>query len=311
VHDASLLEVALGPLELKNPVMTASGTAGYGHDVQPPRLSARLGAFCTKGLSLAPRHGNPPPRIWETPSGMLNAIGLANMGVDAFVSGVLPVLVEEGVTVIANVFAESEGEFCELASRLAGAGGVQALELNVSCPNVTRGGIHFGRDPAMAASLTRAVAGASGLPVIVKMTPEAPDVVAVARACEQAGACALSAINTIRGMAIDVENARPRLAAVYGGLSGPAIRPVAVRFVHEISRAVAIPVVGIGGIASARDALEFILAGATAVQVGTAGLVDPMAPLHVLEGLEAWCREKGRRIRDLVGGLVLDAGEEG
>jgi len=302
-----MLDVDLGPLRLKNPVMTASGTWGYGHDVQPPSLSARLGAVCTKGLSLAPRPGNPPPRTWETPSGMLNAIGLANIGVEAFLAGVLPVLRASGVTVITNIFAESTDEFSRLAARLS-TPGVAGLELNVSCPNVDRGGIHFGRDPVTAAALTRAVRSASDLPIIVKMTPEAPDVTAVARACEEAGASAISAINTIRGMAVDVEARRPRLSTVSGGLSGPAIRPIAVRIVHEISRAVRIPVVGIGGIATARDALEFLVAGATAVQVGTASFIDPMAPLHVLEGIEEWCRSHSTTVRDIVGSLRTDRG---
>lgn len=305
VNDTQRLAVELGPLKLSNPVMAASGTWGYGHDVQPASLSARLGAICTKGLSLEPREGNPPPRIWETPAGMLNAIGLANIGVEAFITGALPQLVEARVRVIANIFAESVEEFGLLAERLASAGGIAALELNVSCPNVSRGGMHFGRVPSTAASLTTEVRRRSDLPVIVKMTPEAPDVVEVARACEDAGAAALSAINTIRGMAVDVETGRPRLASLYGGLSGPAIRPVAVRIVHEISRAVSIPVVGIGGIASAGDALEFLMAGATAVQVGTATFLDPQAPLRVLEGLETWCKERGRTIRDITGCLEV------
>ena len=303
VSNPGLLEVDLGPVRLKNPVMTASGTFGYGHDIQPASMNARLGAICTKGLSLEPRAGNPPPRIWETPSGMLNAIGLANMGVEAFLADVLPLLEREGVTVIANIFADSMEDFGRLAGRLAGTGGIAALELNVSCPNVKQGGIHFGRDPQLAAELTAHVSERSGLPVIVKMTPEAPDIGAVARACEQAGACALSAINTIRGMAVDVENARPRLATVYGGLSGPALKPVALRIVHELSRQVSIPICGIGGISSAEDALEFLMAGASAVQVGTACFLDPEAPFKVIDGLEAWCEGHGRSIREVIGSM--------
>jgi dihydroorotate dehydrogenase (NAD+) catalytic subunit len=303
VAAGSPLEIEIGPLTLRNPVLTASGTWGYGHDVQPASSSARLGAICTKGLSLEPRRGNPPPRIWETPAGMLNAIGLANMGVEAFISEILPRLDRAGVTVIANIFADSEREFCTLAQRLAHAGSISALELNVSCPNVAAGGIHFGRDPQLAAALTRAVIAASDLPVIVKMTPEAADVVAVAQACEQAGAVAVSAINTIRGMAVDVARARPRLASTYGGLSGPAIRPLAVRIVHEISQSVSIPVVGIGGICTTHDALEFLVAGATAVQVGTASFLDPAAPFQVLDGLDEWCRSRCTTIREISGSL--------
>ncbi|MBW2260417.1 MAG: dihydroorotate dehydrogenase [Deltaproteobacteria bacterium] len=303
VSTPGILAVNLGPVRLKNPVMTASGTCGYGHDVQPAGLNASLGAICTKGLSLEPRQGNPPPRIWETPAGMLNAIGLANMGVEAFLADVLPLLEQAGVTVIANIFADSMEDFGRLAARLAKAGGIAALELNVSCPNVKQGGIHFGRDPDRAAELTAHVSERSGLPIIVKMTPEAPDIAAVARACEQAGACALSAINTIRGMAVDVERARPRLATVYGGLSGPALKPIALRIVHELSKQVSIPIVGIGGISSAEDALEFLMAGASAVQVGTATFLDPQAPFQVLAGLETWCTEHETTIRKVIGSM--------
>ncbi len=293
----------VGPLVLANPVMTASGTWGYGHDVQPAALSAKLGAVCTKGLSLEPRPGNPPPRVCETPAGMLNAIGLANIGVEAFALQVLPVLRQAGVTVIVNIFAKSVGDFARLAERLAREEGIGALELNVSCPNVHEGGIHFGRDPHMAAALTRTVIGASSLPVVVKLTPEAPDIISVARACEQAGACALSAINTIRGMAIDVGTRRPRLAMVYGGLSGPAIRPIALRIVHEVSHAVSIPVVGIGGIGSVEDTLAFLMAGASAVQIGTASFADPMTPFRVIEDLARWCESRETTVKEIIGSV--------
>jgi dihydroorotate dehydrogenase (NAD+) catalytic subunit len=237
---------------------------------------------------------------------MLNAIGLANMGVTAFVRDVLGLLEEAGVTVIANIFAEDADELARVAETLSATGSVAALELNVSCPNVQRGGVHFGRDPEMAASLTRHIVERVDLPVIVKLTPEAPDVTAVALACEQAGAAALSAINTIRAMAVDVHTRRPRLGSVHGGLSGPAIRPVALRIVHDVARAVSIPVVGIGGIATAEHALEFLMAGASAVQVGTASFLDPRAPLHVLEGLRSWCACRHTTIRETVGSLLLD-----
>jgi dihydroorotate dehydrogenase (NAD+) catalytic subunit len=221
---------------------------------------------------------------------------------------VLPILEDQGVTVIANIFAQNIDDFGRLALRLAQAGGIAALELNVSCPNVTKGGIHFGRDPGMAAELTREVIDRSGLPVIVKLTPEAPDVIAVARACEQSGASAVSAINTLRGMAVDVRTARPRLSTVYGGLSGPAIGPVALRIVHEVSTALSIPVIGIGGIATTEDALAFLMAGASAVQIGTATFIDPMTPIHVLEGLESWCRQRGTTVRRIIGSLETARG---
>ncbi|MBI4705310.1 MAG: dihydroorotate dehydrogenase [Deltaproteobacteria bacterium] len=295
------MSVQLGPLRLKNPVLVASGTFGYGLEHDDLCDAAALGGVCTKGLSLEPREGNPPPRICETPAGMLNAIGLANVGVEAFCRDKLPVLRARGVTVVANVFATSVDDFARLAARLDREPGVAALELNISCPNVAHGGLEFGRDPAAAARVTAAVRAATRLPLWVKMSPEAGDLGAVARACEQAGADALSAINTIRGMAIDVDSWRPMLANRTGGLSGPAIRPLAVRIVWELGRAVRIPIVGIGGVASGRDAVELMLAGASAVQVGTASFVEPTAPARVLAELGAYCHKGGLAPRELVG----------
>ena len=293
--------VSLGPLRLKNPVLTASGTFGYGLEFDDFFDIGELGGICTKGLSLLPRPGNPPPRIWETSAGMLNAIGLANIGVEAFVRDKLPLLREKRATVVANIFATSVGDFVALAERLDGEPGLSALELNVSCPNVTHGGIEFGKDPELAAEVTRAVRASTHLPLWVKMSPEAGNIVEVAKACQDAGADAISAINTIRGMSIDPDTMRPRLANRTGGLSGPALRPIAVRIVWELAGALTIPVVGIGGIGRASDALEFLLAGASAVQVGTASFADPVAAKQVADGIRDFCHARGLSVTDLIG----------
>lgn len=295
------LAVSIGTLALKNPVLAASGTFGYGLEFDGFFDVAELGGICTKGLSLEPRHGNAPPRICETPAGMLNAIGLANVGIEAFCREKLPQLRERGVTVIANVFASSVEGFVRLADRLSVETGVHALELNVSCPNVKQGGLEFGKDPRLAAEVTAAVRKATGLPLWVKMSPEAGDIPAVGRAVEAAGADALTAINTIRGMAIDPATGTHRLHHRTGGLSGPALRPIALRIVAELAAAVSIPIVGIGGVSTATDALEFLLAGATAVQVGTASFADPCAAKKVVDGLVEHCRQRGVCIGDLVG----------
>jgi dihydroorotate dehydrogenase (NAD+) catalytic subunit len=281
--------------------MTASGTYGYGHDVQPAALMAQLGAVCTKGLSLKPRDGNLPPRIWETECGMLNAIGLANMGVEKFLGTVLPELEEAGVTVIANIYAESEGDFETLAGMLRGAAGIAAVELNVSCPNVKKGGMLFGTDPGLTARLTGRVAAASGLPVIVKLTPQAGDLLAVARAAQDAGASAVTAVNTFKAMAVDPETARPRLSTLFGGLSGPGIKPIVMRIVYELYGALSIPVIASGGIMSSRDAVEYLMAGAAAVQVGMASFLRPQAPFEVLSGLAEACAGKGMGPAELTG----------
>jgi dihydroorotate dehydrogenase (NAD+) catalytic subunit len=293
--------VRIGSLELKNPVLTASGCFGYGLEFDDFFDVSTLGGICTKGLSLKPRDGNAPHRICETPAGMLNAIGLANVGVEAFCRDKLPILRERGVTVIANIFASSVDDFVALAERLDGETGVHAIELNISCPNVTHGGIEFGRDAKMAAQVTAAVRAATKMPVWVKMSPEAGDLVGVARACEGAGADAITAINTIRGMVIDVANMRPKLANATGGLSGPALRPIAVRMVWELAGAVKIPIVGIGGITDTRDALEFLLAGASAVQVGTASFRDPCSAQTIMLGIREFCEERDCDVTELIG----------
>jgi dihydroorotate dehydrogenase (NAD+) catalytic subunit len=295
------LAVKIGSLTLKNPVLTASGCFGYGLEYDDFYDVAELGGICTKGLSLHPRPGNPPERICETPAGMLNAIGLANVGVEAFCKEKLPILRERGVTVFANIFASSVADFVTITERLNAETGIAAIELNVSCPNVTHGGIEFGKDPRLCAEVTRAVRAATRLPVWVKMSPEAGDIVQVAKACEDAGADAITAINTIRGMSLDVEQKKLRLANRTGGFSGPALRPIALRIVWEISGAVSIPVIAIGGISTTRDALEFMLAGASAVQVGTANFVDPCAAKKILDGLRAHCESRGVDAHALVG----------
>ncbi len=293
--------VRIGKLTLKNPVLTASGCFGYGLEYDDFYDVATLGGICTKGLSLHPRLGNPPERICETPAGMLNAIGLANVGVEAFCTEKLPKLRARGVTVVANIFASSVEDFVAITKRLDAEPGVAAIELNVSCPNVKEGGIEFGKDARMCARVTEAVRAATTLPLWVKMSPEASDIVGVARACEAAGADAVTAINTIRGLSIDTEGQRVRLANSTGGLSGPALRPIALRIVWELSQKLDIPVIGIGGVFTARDAVEFLLAGATAVQVGTANFSDPCAAKNVAEGIRAYCERRGLTAMDLVG----------
>jgi dihydroorotate dehydrogenase (NAD+) catalytic subunit len=297
------LSIAIGKLTLKNPVLTASGTFGYGLEYDDFFDVASLGGICTKGLSLLPRAGNPPDRICETAAGMLNAIGLANVGVEAFCRDKLPTLRKRGVTVVANIFATTVEDFVELARRLDREEGVGAVELNVSCPNVDKGGLEFGCDPVAAARVTSAVRAATRLPLWVKMSPEAGDLKGVGIACQEAGADALTAINTIRGLSIDVRTRKPRLANRTGGLSGPALKPLALRMVWDLARTVTIPVIGIGGIATADDAIEFLLAGASAVQVGTASFADPTASKKVLDGLAAYCAEHGVAARELIGKL--------
>lgn len=282
------LHLDIGGARLKNPVMTASGTFGYGREFADFFDPARLGAVVVKGLTLKPRAGNPPPRIVETPSGMLNAIGMENVGLEVFRRDKLPWLVERGVTVAVNILGETIEEYAALAEGLSAEPGVALIEVNVSCPNVAAGGMYFGADPQATNDVTRAVVRAARQPVMVKLTPLVTDIVTIAQAAVQAGASALSLINTLPAMAVDIEKKRPVLANTIGGLSGPAIRPVALRLVWQVARAVNVPVVGIGGILTVRDALEFLLVGARAVQIGTASFVDPMAAIKILEGIEEY-----------------------
>ena len=296
------LSVKVGPLSLKNPVITASGTFGYGDEYSSVMDVNALGGIVVKGISLKPRQGNPPPRIVETPCGMLNAIGLANIGLDRFVEEKLPWLKRLSTAVIVNIYGHSMEEYEALARGLSGVEGIAALEVNISCPNVECGGMAFGVDPAASARVTERVRANTDKPVIVKLSPNVTDIRAVALAVEGAGAHAVSLINTLAGMSVDVDARRPRLGNVVGGLSGPAIRPVAVYMVYRVAECVSVPVIGMGGIGTARDALEFIMAGACAVQVGTAGFANPGAALDVVEGLAGYCAERGvGRIAELTG----------
>ncbi|MDR3569463.1 MAG: dihydroorotate dehydrogenase [Syntrophobacteraceae bacterium] len=287
------LAVQLGPLRLKNPVMSASGTFGYGKEYASFLDLRRLGAVVVKGISLEPRAGNPPPRIVETPGGMMNAIGLENVGVEKFLSIKLPFLRELGVPVIVNIFGNTVDQYAEISARLDGAPGIAALEINVSCPNVKEGGMVFGTDPAMTEAVVRAVRGATSLPIITKLTPNVTSISETAKAAEGAGSDIISCINTLAAMAVDVFSRRPRLANVYGGLSGPAVKPVALRCVFEVCRAVKCPVIGIGGITSATDALEFLLVGARAVQVGTANFTNPAVMVEMIEGISRFLEVEG------------------
>ncbi|RJQ56484.1 MAG: dihydroorotate dehydrogenase [Actinobacteria bacterium] len=276
---------------MKNPVMTASGTFGSGREYADFINLDRLGAIVVKGVTREPRAGNPTPRICETPSGMLNAIGLQNPGVERFIAEDLKWLAPLGVPVIVNIAGGTVTEYSDVARALSRAGGVAGLEVNISCPNVKKGGISFGCDPEMTVKVVAAVRKAApGLPLIVKLTPAAGDVVGVAEAAAAAGADALSLINTFPGMSVDTETFEPRLGSATGGLSGPAIRPIAVKMVFDVSRAVRVPIIGMGGISTAQDAIEFMLAGASAVAVGTANFVDPQATIDIIEGLERFVR---------------------
>ena len=298
------LAVEIAGLRLRNPVMPASGTFGYGEEYAPYLDLNSLGAVVTKGLSLKPRAGNATPRICETVSGMLNAIGLQNVGVDDFIKFKIPFLDQFNTPVIVNFFGNTQDEYAEVAARLDDVPGVAALEMNISCPNVKHGGIVFGTDPQAIFGAVDGVRKRTGKPLIVKLTPNVTDIQVTARAAVDAGADALSLINTLTGMAIDIKTRRPRLANTIGGLSGPAIRPIAVRLVHQVVQAVDVPVIGIGGIARAMDALEFLIAGARAVQVGTANFVDPHAMAVILDDLEDFCRDEGiADINELIGSL--------
>ncbi len=300
------LTTAVGALELRNPVLAASGTFGYGLELADLCAPERLGGVVSKGLSPLPRAGAPMPRIAEAASGMLNAIGLENIGVEAFCRDKLPELVHRGVTVVVNVFGATVEDYCAVIVRCENAGpGIHGYELNVSCPNVSSGGIEFGHDPHLLEPLTRACRELTTRPLWVKLSPNAPDLASTARAAVAGGADALSLINTIRGMAVDPFRRRPELARTFGGLSGPAIMPIALRMVYEIHRALPeIPLVGLGGIESGLDVVRFLLVGASAVQVGTASFRRPGAMLAILDELEGYCRQRGVvRARDLVGAL--------
>jgi dihydroorotate dehydrogenase (NAD+) catalytic subunit len=299
------LRVELAGIPLRNPVLTASGTFGYGTEFAPFLDLRRLGGFVAKSLTLEPRRGNPPPRIAEAPSGMLNAISLENVGVDAFVREKLPAL-PEGVVVVASIFETEIDRYAEVAKRLSGVARVAGLELNASCPHVKSGGIEFGQNAAVLATLVRAVRRATTLPLLVKLSPNVTDIGEMARVCEAEGADGLSLINSVQALEVDVERRRPVLSNGLGGLSGPAIRPIALRMVWQARRAVKLPICGMGGIASAEDAVKFLLCGATAVQVGTQNYLDPAAAAGVVDGIRGYCARHGvSRVADLVGTLEM------
>ncbi len=299
------MAVDIGGLVLKNPVMTASGTFGYGEEYASFVDLSILGAIVVKGLSLTPREGNPPSRIIETASGMLNSVGLENVGVRAFVDEKLPFLRDFDVAVIANILGDTVEEYCEVARIVSSAKGVHALEVNISCPNVSKGGIDFGVNPDLASHVTAGVKNATDLPVIVKLTPNVTDITEIAASVESAGADAISLINTLTGMSVDIEKRVPHLKNITGGLSGPAVKPVALRMVWEVVNTVSIPVIGVGGIMKASDALEFLIAGARAIQVGTANFVNPRSTIEITDGIEAFMERNGiDDIEDLIGTLT-------
>ncbi|MDB4470744.1 dihydroorotate dehydrogenase [Deltaproteobacteria bacterium] len=300
------MAVEIAGLKLKNPVMPASGTFGYGEEYAPYLDLNRLGAIVTKGLSLNPKAGNATPRICETVSGMLNAIGLQNVGIDTFVKQKMPFLDQFNSPVIVNFFGNTLEEYVEVAGRLEDVPGVAALEMNISCPNVKQGGIVFGTEASAAHEVVSQVRKKTTKPLIVKLTPNVTNIQLTAKAVEDAGADAISLINTLTGMSVDVKTRKSRLANTIGGLSGPAIRPIAVRLVHQVVQAVKVPVIGVGGISRAMDALEFLIVGASAVQVGTANFVDPNAMATIIDGLEEFCQNEGvEDINDLIGTLEV------
>ncbi len=298
--------VTIGKLKMVNPVMVASGCFGYGEEISKFYPLKRLGAIMVKGTTLEPRQGNLLPRMAETPSGMLNSIGLQNVGVEAFLKEKMPFLRKAGVPVVVNINGRTIEEYAELAARLDGQPGIGALEVNISCPNVKEGGIEFGSNPEMAARVVTAVRKATTHTLITKLSPNVTSVKVIARACVEAGSDALSAINTLVGMAIDAKTRKPLLRQVTGGLSGPAVKPIGLRVVYQIRQEVKVPIVGMGGIVTGEDAAEYMLAGASAVAVGTANYLEPRAALNVVEGLEKYMVEqKIRNVSSLVGGLIV------
>lgn len=297
-----MLEVKVHNLTLKNPVMTASGTFGYGEEFADFIDISRLGGIVVKGTTGERRQGNPYPRMAETPSGMLNAVGLQNVGVGNFCSNVYPRIKDLDTNIIVNVSGSSIEEYCSVAEQIDSLENIPAIELNISCPNVKKGGMGFGTNPDMAAQVVAAVRKVYHKTLIVKLTPNVTSVVDIAKAVEQAGADSVSLINTMLGMAIDVEKQRPYLSTITGGLSGPCVKPVAVRMVWQVAHAVQIPVVGLGGITCANDALEFLMAGAKAIEVGTANFMDPTVTVKIVEGLEDYCNRHGiKDINEIIG----------
>jgi dihydroorotate dehydrogenase (NAD+) catalytic subunit len=300
------MEVEIAGLKLKNPVMTASGTFGFGREYGEFYPISRLGAIVVKGLTLMPRIGNPPPRVAETPAGMINSVGLQNPGVDNFLEEELPRLINEGTCIIANIAGNTIEEYCTMMEKLSRSP-VSAIELNLSCPNVKEGGMAFGLEPDMVFRATREVRKSGAKPLIVKLSPNVKDIVEIAAAAKEGGADALSLINTLLAMDIDIKTRKPVLANIIGGLSGPAVKPVALRMVYQVAGSVDIPVIGMGGISDWKDAVQFLLAGARAVAVGTANFVNPYAPLEIIEGIEKYVEEQGfNSVSDIIGNLSTE-----
>ncbi len=300
------IRVNIGGIELRNPVMTASGTFGYAREFEKLIDLNRLGAIIVKGLSLEPSVGNPPPRIVETPCGMLNAIGLENVGLAAFVKEKLPFLKRLETPIFVNIYGKSVVEYAELAARLDDIEDVSGIEVNISCPNVKSGGLAFGAYPDSASEVVNAIRDKTEKPMMVKLSPNVTDITEIARSVEAAGADSISLINTLTGMVIDIETRRPKLANITGGLSGPAIKPVALRMVWQVAETVKVPVIGIGGIMTAKDALEFLIAGAVAVQVGTANFINPQATIDIIDGIEAFLIERQiDNLTDIIGALEV------
>jgi dihydroorotate dehydrogenase (NAD+) catalytic subunit len=296
------LSVELAGIRLNNPVIAASGTFGYGEEFERFADLRRIGGICVKGTSARPIDGNLPPRLFPTPSGMLNSIGLENVGVDAFIRDKMPFLRETGTAVFVNVFGFNEDEYAEVVDKLNACDGIAAYELNISCPNTKHGGMVFGQSPELTRHLVSLLKARSRRPLIVKLSPNVTDIAELARAAEDGGADALTVANTFLAMAIDTETFKPRIHTITGGLSGPAIRPITLRLVYQCVRAVKVPVIGLGGITKAEDAVEYFLAGASAVQIGTANFYDPRAPLNVLDGLQKFVSKKGlSSIRGIIG----------
>lgn len=299
-----VLKVTIGALELQNPVMPAAGTFGYGEEYAPLIDLSQLGAIVTKGISLAPQHGNPPPRIWETQGGMLNSIGLHNVGFEIFAQEKLPFLRQCGTPIIVNFFGHTSHEYVEVAQKLSALEGVAALEANLSCPNIKKGGIHFGSNAQSVANITKVLKKSTHLPLIIKLSSQVSNIKEIVIAAEGEGAHAITLINTVPAMAVDLDLMKPILGGITGGLSGPAIKPIALKAVWEAASTVKVPIMGVGGIMNYRDALEFLVVGATAVQVGTANFSNPRTMLEIIEGLESFLNQRGiNNINEVIGSL--------
>ncbi|MEN3038747.1 MAG: dihydroorotate dehydrogenase [Candidatus Kryptonium sp.] len=301
-------EVTIGKLKIKNPVLVASGTFGYGDELLGTVDISKLGGIVTKSLTLKPKIGNPPPRIAETPCGMLNSIGLENIGVDKFITEKLPVLRNYDTAIIVNIAAKRVEDYCEIIKRLEDAEGVSAYEINISCPNVKEGGLEFGTNLSMTAKIVKETRKITDKTLIIKLTPNVTRISDFAKVCKEEGADAVSLINTVVGMAIDIKTRKPKIASITGGLSGPAIKPIAIAKVFEVFKNVDIPIIGIGGITTWEDAVEFMIAGAKAVQVGTANFVDPTVSLQIISGIIRYCEENEIfDVNEIVGSIVLDS----